>query len=99
MLMDNMNWMDLQKYLQIDTRLVIASGSTEQHGFLSLGTDRLIPEMIAKQACVSEQVVLAPSIPFGVGCWTSAYPGSLGMKPQTFMRMVGEILESVWASL
>ena len=50
MLLEKMNWMDVENYLQNDRRIVFVLGSTEQHGYLSLLTDTLIPWEIARKA-------------------------------------------------
>ena len=36
MLLEKMSWMDVEKHVQQDKRLVFVLGSTEQHGYLSL---------------------------------------------------------------
>ena len=40
----DMNWMQVEEYLKRDDRAVVPLGSTEQHGYLSLMVDTLIPE-------------------------------------------------------
>jgi len=40
----NLNWMQLEEYLQRDNRIVLPVGSTEQHAYLSLETDNIIAE-------------------------------------------------------
>ena len=39
----DMNWMQVEEYLTKDDRAVVPLGSTEQHGYLSLMVDALIP--------------------------------------------------------
>ena len=36
---EDLNWFDLEQYLQSDNRLIIVLGSCEQHGYLSLLSD------------------------------------------------------------
>ena len=43
----DLNWMDVRNYLLQDDRIILITGSTEQHGYLSLQTDLRIPRAIA----------------------------------------------------
>src|SRR5437763_1161824 len=45
-----MNWMQVEKYLQRDDRVVLPLGSTEQHAYLSLATDSILAERVALPA-------------------------------------------------
>ena len=44
------NWMQIEDYLKRDDRIVLPTGSTEQHGYLSLGTDAILAERVAAEA-------------------------------------------------
>jgi creatinine amidohydrolase len=46
----DMNWMQVAEYLKDDDRAVIPLGSTEQHAYLSLGTDAILSERVAVEA-------------------------------------------------
>ena len=46
----DMNWMQLEAYLAQDDRCVLPLGSTEEHAYLSLGTDNILAERVALQA-------------------------------------------------
>ena len=45
-----LNWMQVEAYLAEDDRLIVLIGATEQHGYLSLLTDILIPQTLAEAA-------------------------------------------------
>jgi len=47
------NWMQIEEYLTRDDRIVLPTGSTEQHGYLSLGTDAILAERVAVEAAVN----------------------------------------------
>ncbi len=54
----DVNWQQVDAYLDHDDRVVLPIGSTEQHGFLSLGTDAILAERVALEAiprCCSPQ--------------------------------------------
>jgi creatinine amidohydrolase/Fe(II)-dependent formamide hydrolase-like protein len=40
----DLNWMQLEAYLESDDRIVLPLGSIEQHGYLSLGVDMILSE-------------------------------------------------------
>jgi hypothetical protein len=40
----DLNWMQLEEYLQSDDRIVLPGGSTQQHAYLSLETDNILAE-------------------------------------------------------
>ncbi len=50
MRIEDLNWMDVEKYLQQEDRLMMVIGASEQHGYLSLLTDIKIPLAMADSA-------------------------------------------------
>jgi creatinine amidohydrolase len=92
---ETMNWMDVERYLQGDDRIVLVVGSCEQHGYLSLLADTLIPMAIAREACRREGVLLAPALPFGVSPYFTAFPGTLSLRPETLAIVFREIVEGL----
>jgi creatinine amidohydrolase len=95
MLFESLSWMDVERYLERDDRVVVITGSCEQHGYLSLLTDVSIPQEVARQACDEEKVLIAPPLPFGVSPHFKAYPGTLSLRPETFVSLVRELLEEL----
>lgn len=94
MLMEQMNWMDVEEYLKKDDRLVLVTGSTEEHGYYSVATDTLCPWEIAKAACEDERVVLAPALPYGPSPGLMAFPGTVSLDPRTYLDLIDQILRS-----
>jgi creatinine amidohydrolase len=95
MLLESLNWHDVEEYLKRDQRVVIVLGATEEHADLSLCTDTIIPFQIAQKACEMEQVVLAPAVPYGISTWSLAYPGTVTLKTATMIKLVEDIIESL----
>ena len=60
------NWMQIEEYLRHDDRVVVPIGSTEQHGYLSLGTDALLAERVSVEAAEPLGVPVLPVVPFGM---------------------------------
>lgn len=94
MLLDQMNWMQTEEYLEKEDRLVLVLGSTEEHGYYSLGTDTQCPFEIARVACEEEGVALAPALPFGPSDGLMAYPGTVSLDNATYLDLVDQILRS-----
>jgi creatinine amidohydrolase len=94
---EDLTWMDVEDYLKRDDRVVVTVGSCEQHAYLSLATDVLVPQAIAREACRSEGVLAAPALPFGVSPYFSAYPGTISLRPETVATVVREVIGSLLA--
>ena len=61
-----LNWMQLEEYLTGDDRIVLPLGSTEQHGYLSLGTDNILGERVSLEAAEPLGVPVLPVLPIRV---------------------------------
>lgn len=92
MLFKDMSWMDVERYLQRDDRVVVVTGSCEQHGFLSLASDVNAPLEIAKVACEREGVPIAPPLNYGMNPFFNAYPGNLSLSPETYVKVIRELI-------
>jgi creatinine amidohydrolase len=89
------NWMQLEEYLQSDDRIVLPLGSTEQHAYLSLGTDNILAERIAVEAADPLGVPVLPVQPYGITPRFAAYPGSPTLQVGTFLAVVADLLDSL----
>jgi creatinine amidohydrolase len=94
MRLEDLNWMDVEKYLQHEDRLLMVTGATEQHGYLSLLTDIKIPLALADSASQASGVLVAPSLNFGVSTYFLAYPGTLSLRVSTLMAAAEDIVRS-----
>ena len=61
-----MNWMQVEDYLRRDDRAVLPLGSTEQHSYLRLTVDCILPERVAVDAAEPLGVPVFPVVPYGV---------------------------------
>jgi creatinine amidohydrolase len=96
MRIEDLNWMDVEKYLQHEDRLLVVTGATEQHGYLSLLTDIKIPLAMADSASQATSVLVAPPLNFGVSTYFMAYPGTLSLRASTLMAAVEDIVRSAY---
>ena len=97
MRLEDLNWMDVEKYLQQDDRLMLVLGSCEQHAWLSLLTDIKIPLALADSASNRTGVLVAPPLNFGVSPYFAAYPGTISLRVGTLIAAVEDIVRSVYA--
>lgn len=96
MRIEDLNWMDVEKYLQHEDRLLMVTGATEQHGYLSLLTDIKIPVALADSASQATGVLVAPPLNFGVSTYFMAYPGTLSLRASTLMAAVEDVVRSAY---
>src|SRR5437667_10016707 len=87
------NWMQLESYLERDDRIVLPTGSTEQHAYLSLGTDNILAERVSVEAAEPLGVPVLPVLPYGITPRFAAYPGSPTLRVETFMAVVTDLLD------
>lgn len=92
---DELNWMDVENYLKQDDRVIVVLGACEQHGYLSLASDTLIPQAIADAASKACGVLVAPALPFGVSPHFTTYPGTVTLRLSTYLQVVEDIIRSL----
>lgn len=96
MRLEDLNWFDVQTYLQSDDRLMLVLGSCEQHGYLSLLTDVKIPLALADAASQQTDVLVAPPLNFGCSPYFMAYPGTLSLRASTLLDLVEDLVRSAY---
>ena len=96
MRIEDLNWMDVEKYLKQEDRLMMVIGASEQHGYLSLLTDIKIPLALADSPSQATGVLVAPPLNFGVSPYFLAYPGTLSFRVSTFIAAVEDIVRSAY---
>jgi creatinine amidohydrolase len=89
------NWMQIAKYLEHDDRIVLPIGSTEQHGYLSLGTDALLAERVSVEAAAPLGVPVLPVLPFGMAPYFAEYPGSMSLRITTYIEVIRDLLDGL----
>jgi creatinine amidohydrolase len=96
MRLEDLNWFDIQAYLQSDDRLILVLGSCEQHGYLSLLTDVKIPLALADAASQETGVSVAPPLNFGCSPYFMGYPGTLSLRAATLLDVVEDLARSAY---
>lgn len=96
MRLSDLNWFDVESYLENDDRIMLVIGSCEQHGYLSLLTDTKIPLAVADAASQQTGVLEAPEINFGASPYFLAYPGTISLRIATLMDLLEDMVRSLY---
>lgn len=96
MRLEDLNWMDVERYLEQDDRLILILGACEQHAYLSLLTDIKIPLALADTASNQTGVLIAPPLNFGISPYFLAYPGTFSFSVTTMLSAVEDIVRSAY---
>ena len=91
----DLHWMQVEALARREPRAVLPLGSIEQHAYLSLATDAILAERVAVDAAEPLGIPVFPVVPYGVTPYFRAYPGSVSLRVETHLRLVGEILDSL----
>ena len=95
MLISSMTWSQVEEYLAGDDRCVLPLGSTEQHAWISLATDSILAERVAREAADPVGVPVFPVLPYGITPYFMGYPGTVTLSPTTYERVLTELLGSI----
>jgi creatinine amidohydrolase len=91
----DMNWMQVEAYLGRDDRAILPLGSTEQHSYLRLTVDCILPERVAVDAAEPLGVPVFPVVAYGVTPYFREFPGSISLRVETHLSVVRDILDSM----
>jgi creatinine amidohydrolase len=93
-----MTWQQAQAAIETANLAVLPVGSIEQHGpHLPLDTDAGIAEELATRIAteLGDDAVLCPPLRYGLSEHHMAFPGTLTLRPETFLRVQDDVIESL----
>ncbi len=95
MLISEMNWMQVEQFLESDDRCILPTGSTEQHAYLSLTVDAILAARLAQEVGEAAQVPVYPVIPYGLAQQWTAFPGTVTLRVETYLALIRDVLDSI----
>ena len=97
MYLGKMTTLQAKEAFEKDPIIVIPVGSTEQHGTQSaLGTDYMVPSYIADHIADMENVIVAPSVNYGVCPYHLSFEGSVNIGYEGLYMVLHRIKRAWW---
>ncbi len=95
MLLENLAYPEVDAYLKEKDVILIPVGSVEQHSPYGLiGTDFITAECIARKTGRRMEIMVAPTLAYGVSPHHMAFSGSATLMPETLILFVRDIVTS-----
>ncbi len=95
MLLENMSYVEVEAYLLEKDIILIPIGSVEQHSPYGLiGTDFITAEAIAREIGKRMDLIVAPTLPYGMSQHHMGFAGSVTFSPETMVNVIKEITKS-----
>ncbi len=96
MLLENMTYEDVENYLKEKDIIIVPIGSTEQHSpYGLLGTDFITAQEIAREIGSKLNILVAPTLNYGMSQHHMAFAGSITLSPLTYINVIKEITISL----
>ena len=92
------SWPELESVLDDIELVLLPIGSTEQHGpNLGMGQDHLIAEAFCELAAerLRPRLLVVPAIPWGISDHHMDFPGSMTLRPETFLDLLEDVIGSM----
>ncbi len=97
-LLEDLNWITVGELVPDSIQLVLLpAGTLEPHGVVNNGADNTVPYEMALRLAPRVNGLVAPTIPYGVTTTLGEYPGTFGIRPETFEEYAYEVLSGLAA--
>ena len=91
----DLTWMEVERSLKTENRIMVVLGATEQHGYINLLADIKIPLALAEAASERTGVLVAPPLNFGCSSYFTDYAGTISLRVSTLLAAVEDIIRSL----
>lgn len=96
MLLENLSYPEVELYLKEKDIILVPVGSVEQHSPYGLiGTDFITAEHVARRAGEVMDILVAPTLCYGVSPHHMAFPGTISLSPNTLIAVVCDVVQSL----
>ncbi len=94
MRLENINWVEAEKYFKENDIVLLSVGSIECHGkHLPLGTDTLIPVKLLELIEPKTDVAIAPILPYGACDSQTDFPGTISLGADVLYDVLTRITQ------
>ena len=96
MKLEKMSYAQAAEAFKNDPVVIIPVGSLEQHGpQCALGTDFLVPQYMADKLSAVDNVIVAPTVNYGVCDYHMSFPGTVSIGVEGLSLLLGKIVEGL----
>ncbi len=96
MLLEELSYVEVEGYLTEKDIILIPIGSVEQHSpYGLLGTDFITAEEIAREVGKRMDIIVAPTLCYGMSQHHMAFPGSITLTPKTLLFLIKDVVNSL----
>ncbi len=93
----NTTWPKVENYFNENDMVIFAVGSIESHGrHMPLGTDTLIPDRILELIEEKNNIMIAPTIPFGACQSLSDFPGTIDIGLDLLYDLLTAVMNELY---
>lgn len=93
----NITWPKAEEYFKENDMVLVSIGSIEGHGrHLPLGTDTLVPDKILDLIEEKNDILIAPTIPYGACQSLADYPGTIDIDNEVLYQFLYQIIDNLY---
>lgn len=90
-----LNWREFKESIENIDGVILPIGTVEAHGCTNIGTDITIPEYLSRRLAEKLDLLIAPTVNYGITRTLLPFPGSMTVSSESFENYVREIAESL----
>lgn len=93
----SLSWKQAEKYFKNNDTIMIPVGSIENHGTQApLGTDFIIPSYLSEMIEEKTEILVAPTMPYGVCPHHKSYPGTINIGYDGLVSVMRGVTSSLF---